>query len=345
MKDNEVRDEFLHRNGYVLIEHNYVFGNRKEYYFSPSIGKDPKPGAKRRYNSIADYKTGCHNGAFNIVIARSPDDWYAIPFALVEAGLTRDTLARLSPTNIKNGRTEPYRWMCRIEGGKFKVTKDRKVLFERDVHGYHCNAEQLNTQAGLPATPKPDHSDGSVVEPTDASQVRGQRFSLTQAQREALEEDPGETANQIVDEFIAAGLEPEFLWRAVRERRGQGKFREAVLRAYNGKCAITGTDEESALEAAHIRPYAGPKPSHVTCGLNHVTNGLALRADVHVLFDCHLLSINPETMRVVLSKRLHKSSYTELNDTWIHHPRNEHARPCHDALCEHFDKFTNRTEE
>jgi putative restriction endonuclease len=41
-----------------------------------------------------------------------------------------------------------------------------------------------------------------------------------------------------------------------RHRLGQGSFRLAVLDAYDGRCAITGSTALPALEAAHIRDYA-----------------------------------------------------------------------------------------
>jgi len=64
--------------------------------------------------------------------------------------------------------------------------------------------------------------------------------------------------------------------KSIAVRRGQPRFREDLLAAYEGKCAITGCDAVAALEAAHITPYKGDH-SH------HVTNGLLLRADLHTL--------------------------------------------------------------
>src|SRR5262245_42509124 len=46
---------------------------------------------------------------------------------------------------------------------------------------------------------------------------------------------------------------PKKVRRLINERRGQPKFREKLLSAYGGRCAVTGCDAEAALEAAHIR--------------------------------------------------------------------------------------------
>ena len=40
-------------------------------------------------------------------------------------------------------------------------------------------------------------------------------------------------------------------------RQGQPKFRQALIDAYEGKCAVTGCDVEAVLEAAHIVSYSG----------------------------------------------------------------------------------------
>jgi hypothetical protein len=65
--------------------------------------------------------------------------------------------------------------------------------------------------------------------------------------------------------------------RQIVARRGQARFRAALLEAYIGRCAVTGFDAAPALEGAHLRPYRGPES-------NDVTNGLLLRADIHTLF-------------------------------------------------------------
>ncbi|WP_210769191.1 HNH endonuclease [Occultella kanbiaonis] len=67
-------------------------------------------------------------------------------------------------------------------------------------------------------------------------------------------------------------------------RRGQGKFRDSLLAAYDRRCAVTGCTTVAVLEAAHISPYRG---AHT----NAVANGLLLRADIHTLFDLNLLTV------------------------------------------------------
>lgn len=107
-------------------------------------------------------------------------------------------------------------------------------------------------------------------------------------------------------------------------RQGQPKFREALMAAYEGKCAVTGCDIEAVLEAAHISPYFG-KDSNV------VQNGLLLRADIHTLFDLGQLKISPEG-RIELHKRLLGSIYAQYDSQKIRAPLKKGQEPSLEAL-------------
>jgi len=87
-----------------------------------------------------------------------------------------------------------------------------------------------------------------------------------------------------------------------RGRIGQGAFRMLVLDAYQTRCAVTGERVRPVLEAAHIKPFA-------LSGPNTVSNGLALRADVHKLFDLGYVTVDPD-FRFRVSTRLR----TEFNN-------------------------------
>ena len=92
--------------------------------------------------------------------------------------------------------------------------------------------------------------------------------------------------------------------RTIALRRGQREFRSALLNAYNGRCAVTASAVVGVLEAAHISPHRG-------LNTNVVSNGLLLRADVHTLFDLHLLTVNGD-LRVLLSPELAGSEYADF---------------------------------
>lgn len=115
--------------------------------------------------------------------------------------------------------------------------------------------------------------------------------------------------------------------RSVALRRGQPKFREALLSAYRRRCAVTQCGAEPVLEAAHIRPFRGDRT-------NTVRNGILLRSDIHLLFDERLLTVDVESSDrwSVLVRPEISDSYGGLAGAEFHRPRALSAHPSPDAL-------------
>jgi putative restriction endonuclease len=65
------------------------------------------------------------------------------------------------------------------------------------------------------------------------------RVAFSQPDQEAM--TPPETA-----------LERRYTLRTVKQRLHQASFREAVISAYGGRCAVSGLPESLLLDAAHI---------------------------------------------------------------------------------------------
>lgn len=116
--------------------------------------------------------------------------------------------------------------------------------------------------------------------------------------------------------------------RSVVLRRGQRKFRDALLKAYGNKCAITGCDLTDVLEAAHIIPYRGDNT-------HRLDNGLLLRADIHTLYDLGLLWIDAKTMRVELARKLRGTEYWHLRGRELSLPGSPKAHPHKNHLRHH----------
>lgn len=108
--------------------------------------------------------------------------------------------------------------------------------------------------------------------------------------------------------------------RLIIARQGQPEFRDALIEAYKGKCAVTSCDAVPALEAAHIKPHTGPRS-------NVVSNGLLLRSDIHTLFDLGFLIIHPKTMRVSISPELRGTVYQQYDGVPIALPVKRTDRP------------------
>jgi putative restriction endonuclease len=86
--------------------------------------------------------------------------------------------------------------------------------------------------------------------------------------------------------------------RMVRQRLHQLSFREAVISAYGGRCAISGLPEPLLLDAAHI-----VADQDLSLGQPVVPNGIPLSKIHHAAFDAHLIGIDPD-YRLHVSDRL-----------------------------------------
>lgn len=115
---------------------------------------------------------------------------------------------------------------------------------------------------------------------------------------------------------------------SIAVRRGQKAFRDKLFAAYGNTCLMTGPNIEAILEAAHIQPYA-------TGGPFDVTNGLLLRADIHTLFDLHLLAVDSTTMTILVSAELDGTLYANLSGEALKFPDGSQARPSPLFLDEH----------
>jgi hypothetical protein len=94
---------------------------------------------------------------------------------------------------------------------------------------------------------------------------------------------------------------------ARRVRRGQAQLRRNLKVIYKNSCAVTGTNEESVLEACHIK-------AHAETGDNSIENGLLLRSDIHILFDDRLITLDDDCMTIRLCPLVTCPDYTILNN-------------------------------
>lgn len=110
----------------------------------------------------------------------------------------------------------------------------------------------------------------------------------------------------------------------VRQRLGQKKFRDKLFSVYNGTCVISSCSVKEVLHVCHLNPHSGS-------GINHSTNGITLRSDLHDLFDQNLIAIEPETLTVKISETLRNTDYYQYHDHPLNN-RNDDKRPSFEAL-------------
>lgn len=152
--------------------------------------------------------------------------------------------------------------------------------------------------------------------------------------------DPSEFAEGLFTDNEPAR---RYALRAVKQRLHQASFRQAVLGAYDGRCALTGLPEPMLLDAAHI-----VEDKHEILGQPVVPNGLPLSKIHHAAFDAHLLGIDPD-FRMHISPRLMEQHDGPMLDALkqLHHktirlPARVKDRPDRDRLALRFSEFSDR---
>lgn len=122
----------------------------------------------------------------------------------------------------------------------------------------------------------------------------------------------------------------KWITASIVQREGQPAFRRALLKAYSGRCAISGCSVEDVLEAAHIAPYRGVQT-------NVVGNGLLLRADLHKLFDLCLIAVDVNTRTIRLHDSLRQSEYAVFEGVRLRDVLEPGLAPLSEALIRHWE--------
>ncbi|WP_182057616.1 HNH endonuclease [Pantoea sp. ME81] len=122
--------------------------------------------------------------------------------------------------------------------------------------------------------------------------------------------------------------------REVLAREGQPAFRQRLMTAYGGQCAVTGCPIPALLEAAHVRPYAGGWHTEAR-------HGLLLKTDIHTLFDKGMLWIDPDYC-VCLSPELMGTEYSVLEGKRLHLPASCNDWPLQEHLTWHREFCTDK---
>jgi len=135
-------------------------------------------------------------------------------------------------------------------------------------------------------------------------------------------------------------LERRYALREVKQRLHQASFREAVITAYKGRCALSGLPEPMLLDAAHI-----VADKDELLGQPVVPNGIPLSKIHHAAFDAHLIGIDPDYRVHVSEKLLVQHDGPMLNALKglaggkLHLPGRVKDSPDRDRLALRFERF------
>ncbi|MCY4007814.1 MAG: HNH endonuclease [Rhodobacteraceae bacterium] len=134
--------------------------------------------------------------------------------------------------------------------------------------------------------------------------------------------------------------ERRYVLRTVKQRLHQATFREMVIAAYGGRCALSGLREQRLLDAAHI-----VSDTDELLGQPVVVNGLPMSKLHHAAFDADLIGIDPD-FRVHVSECLRHQhdgpmleAMKQLQDRRLHLPADPGSHPDRDRLAERYERF------
>ena len=146
--------------------------------------------------------------------------------------------------------------------------------------------------------------------------------------------------NEFLGDYPRTTEERRYALQLVKRRLHQASFREALIQAYRGRCAVSGIPEPLLLDAAHIAP-----DSHEQLGQPVVPNGIPLSKIHHAAFDSHLIGIDP-SYRLHVSDRIMDmkdgpllETLKRLNGELIHLPSRREDWPDPDRLAMRFEQF------
>jgi hypothetical protein len=282
------------------------------------------------------------------------DTWIVTAgFVMWNKALTRVRFMRHVRENAANLEQSLLRWLRRHKGhGFIHFDQEHSERYEAtwDSTKSPSLAKELKKYGDLDRKSTGKHKDrpgGNV----------GSRLSVTRRIPEMLHLSDRELKTQapsLVGSLLAAFQELDFLYELllrpvvqrseappfepneleqfreriqaqIASRLGQPEFRRALLRAYQSRCPVSGCDVEAALQAAHLFPHTGEKS-------NHCANGILLRADLHNLFDRHLMAIEPVTRTIRIAPVLRGTSYAEYEGKLISLPSDAAEAPHPEAL-------------
>ena len=244
-------------------------------------------------------------------------------------------------TSVPRRKAPFYITLCK--GAKYVFELDLSMIVHRQGHfDWHLgvpsnktNASLLEDWLGKPASFDHDYSDSvTQVKSSFQSGMNTPRkgfWFIGNAKWPSLCDHFQELMSRVIDAHTNdASARPQIkevtdddggvVGTTRKARRNQSQFRLNMMELYDSACAISGVSIGEVLEAAHIL-------RHSETGVNHTGNGLLLRVDLHRLFDANLIAVNPESLKIWISRLLKGTkTYQELSGRKLR-SRNDHSSP------------------
>ena len=132
-------------------------------------------------------------------------------------------------------------------------------------------------------------------------------------------DNPLEEYKKKLADFSDAEIEKTEAERIVKERVGQDIYRNALIKYWQGACAVTGCTVNEALKASHAKPW---KDCTSDAERLNVYNGFLLSANLDALFDKGYVSFTEEG-KIMISASISSEDlqrlgiYSDMKLRWI----------------------------
>ena len=177
-----------------------------------------------------------------------------------------------------------------------------QVVLASALHPVHARVTPSTTAGSWTLTLPPGPLSRELARVEPATHLGAERFSaaneadlghlLAQAARLArtLPDHPcNRFAKAVAEELAASTTSATEVERLVRQRVGQGIYRESLMDYWGGACAVTGIAVPELLRASHAKPWA---ECTTDAERLNVFNGFLLCAHLDALFDRYLMTFD-----------------------------------------------------
>lgn len=233
-----------------------------------------------------------------------------LPFSAVEAALTPLLNAYAPPVVGRHQPELPY-WHLSTDG-LWRV-EDAAAL-ARQASGFPTMSALRESAGSLPG----EFAERLLANPRLVHDVV--TLLLEEHFAPSVHEDILAAVGLVLDAPAAVAERPE---RATAARSRDPRFRDAVLRAYEYRCAFSGF--RAALGGAYFGCEAAHVQWHAHEGPDSVSNGIALEPTVHKLFDAGAWSLTDD-------RRILVSAEFTGTDRTVARIREHHGKPLRSPL-------------
>lgn len=221
----------------------------------------------------------------------------------------------------------------------------RPIRYVLGILQSYCLSEELPPLTILVVNQSGEPGPGFIAhdfDDLDSGYEKVWKYSWSKLENPFLFASDGTTLDGLTDSLVKDPDSSGEIYAKVKSRGiKQILFRNAILRAYRGKCAFTELSFPEALEACHIVPWSQATESE---RLN-VRNGILLNSFHHKLFDRGLITFTVDYKIHYLDPQRRSGNYSKMDSMLtaklhgkkMHVPFQKKQRPEEELIRRHYE--------